>query len=97
MGVQEKLASVTDEASFLEFVRALLADRLHAERGEARKKSSSFGFGASDWENTTISSFLGAAIAWAEDSSFGSTQGLSPVRNPWHAFAVFLYCGKIYE
>ncbi|MBO3273704.1 DUF7660 family protein [Pseudomonas schmalbachii] len=48
------------------------------------------------WENTTIEAFLDGAISWAEDSDFGLSQGLTP-SNPWQQFAVFLYCGKIYE
>lgn len=48
------------------------------------------------WENTTKEAFLNASISWAEDSDFGLSQGIAP-SNPWRQFAVFLYCGKIYE
>jgi glycine C-acetyltransferase len=44
----------------------------------------------------TIEAFLGAASSWAESTNVGLTQGLDPA-NPWKRFAVFLYCGKIYE
>ena len=48
------------------------------------------------WENDSIEQFLDAAAAWAEDSQFGDRQGLKDA-SPWKRFAVFLYCGKIYE
>ncbi|MNN44072.1 hypothetical protein D3C81_1583470 [compost metagenome] len=60
-------------------------------RAPAADKSTS-----SDWENTTIEAFLDGAISWAESSDFGLDQGLLP-SNSWRQFAVFLYCGKIYE
>jgi hypothetical protein len=79
------LSEVTDQASFLAFVRALRAER---EQGTASQRA--------EWQNDTIESFLGAAVAWAEDSRFGSSQGLRE-ENLWKKFAVFLHCGKIYE
>jgi hypothetical protein len=81
MQLHEKLDAVTDEATFLEFVCALTADR----RDNAQA-----------WENSSIEDFLEASRSWAEDSEFGSRQGLSAA-SPWKKFAVFLYCGKIYE
>lgn len=39
---------------------------------------------ATDWQNDCIEDFLDSAHAWADAS-------------PWKRFAVFLYCGKIYE
>jgi len=81
MQLHEQLETVTDEATFLEFVRALAEDR----RGNG---------GA--WENDSIEDFLESAGNWAEDSEFGAKQGLSAA-SPWKKFAVFLYCGKIYE
>ncbi len=61
-------------------MRALIADRQNGH----------------DWENTTIEDFLSAALAWAEDSNMGMTQGL-PEEPTWRTFVVFLYSGKIYE
>ena len=75
------LEHVTDEASFLTFVKTLERD--------ARENRE-------EWENATIADFLESAAAWAEDSDFGASQDLSR-HNPWQRFAVFLYCGKIYE
>ncbi|MES2321528.1 MAG: hypothetical protein V4633_04640 [Pseudomonadota bacterium] len=81
MHLQEQLGAVIDEATFLAFVRALAADR------RANTEA---------WENSSIEEFLEASSSWAEDSEFGSTQGISTA-SPWKKFAVFLYCGKIYE
>ena len=79
--LNEQLEGVTDEATFLAFVQALIVDR----RGDAEH-----------WENESIEDFLEAASAWAEDSAFGSQQGLS-LASPWRKFATFLFSGKIYE
>lgn len=81
MQLNDRLEAVVDEATFLDFVRALTTDRL--ENAEA-------------WDSGTIEDFLEAASSWADDSGFGSRQGLSSA-SPWKKFAVFLYCGKIYE
>ena len=79
--LHEQLEKVSDEATFLAFVQALIADR----RGNAEH-----------WENRTIEEFLEAASAWAEDSAFGTQQGLS-LTSPRRKFAIFLHSGKIYE
>ena len=96
MDVSELLDGVKDIESFLVFARALAADRAASAAQEKTNRSSPYGSDANGWENTTIESFLESAIAWAEASDFGLTQGLSQ-SNPWKQFAVFLYCGKIYE
>lgn len=86
--------SVTDEESFLAFVRALAADRTLAAEEEKRDA----GYGAPRrWQSSTIEQFLEGAIAWAEESGFGRRQGLGDEVSPWRRFAVFLYAGKIYE
>jgi hypothetical protein len=92
----ELLEAVVDEASFLKFVVALREDREAEVSAQKIKNVDSFGRGPNDWENHTIEAFLEAASSWAEDSDFGKTQGLTDA-NPWKKFAVFLYCGKIYE
>ena len=81
MQLHEQLEAVTDEATFLTFVQALANDR------RADGKS---------WENNSIEDFLEAAGGWADDYGFGVKQGLSAA-SPWKKFAVFLYCGEIYE
>jgi hypothetical protein len=88
--------SVTDLPTFLEFVRHLTAERVAAVRAEQARASHPAGPDAGGWENTSIEAFLEAATSWAEATNMGLTQGLSP-DNPWKQFAVFLYCGKIYE
>jgi hypothetical protein len=92
MKLHEQLDMVTDERSFLEFVRALMLDR----EGEVRESIDDFGRGKNGWENHTIQAFLEAALAWAEASDMGASQGLADA-SPWKRFATFLYCGKIYE
>ena len=94
MELLEKLNTVSD--SFLAFARALYLDRKKSILAEEKYKSSNYGSDIGGWENTSIERFLEAAIAWAEDSNFGNSQGLS-LENPWKKFAVFLYCGKMYE
>ncbi|WP_438466993.1 DUF7660 family protein [Marinomonas sp. PE14-40] len=75
------LEEVKDEKSFLLFVKSLIKDRQSPD----------------SWENNTISDFLESSVAWAEDSDFGINQDSELETNKWKQFAVFLYCGKIYE
>src|SRR5580698_8911246 len=87
--------TVTDEASFLDFVRALEADRRLAAKLEAQEPH---GNGAPrGWQNATIEQFLEGAVAWADDSDFGRRQTLAADVSPWRRLAVFLHAGKIYE
>lgn len=84
------IEGVSDEASFLRFVRGLAAlrqpvDVLGAESGVRDA-----------WANHSISEFLLAAAAWAKDSKFGDRPGPAP-KNDWQAFALFLWAGKSYE
>lgn len=96
MELHEQLESINDQESFLCFVRALVADRRLSVQAEAVNPSSPYGPDVGGWENTSIESFLEAAVSWAEDSNFGLNQNLDSA-NLWKKFAVFLYCGKIYE
>ena len=95
MEPHELADAVTDELSFLRFVKALTADRQDEVEKERVSPSSPYGPGANGWENHTIEDFLESATAWAESTGFGQGQGLPD--NPWRRFAAFLYCGKIYE
>ena len=88
--------AVHDRESFLEFVRALAEDRRASVAAEREAPSSPYGPQAGGWENLTIEDFLEAAVAWAESSGMGESQGLPPGPS-WQAFASFLFCGKIYE
>ena len=96
LDLYELLDAVKDEATFLAFANALRRDRIDEETAELASPSSPYGPGANGWENQTIGDFLGGAIAWAESTNVGLTQGLDP-SNPWKRFADFLYCGKMYE
>jgi hypothetical protein len=96
MELHEILERVADEASFLAFVDALRADRESEVAAQQSSGIDAFGRGPRGWENHTIEDFLAAAHAWAGDSHFGKVQGLEAA-SPWKKFAVFLYCGKIYE
>lgn len=96
MELDQALDRVKDRQSFLFFVASLAADRADEVAKERLSPSSPYGPGQNGWENGTIEQFLDAAIRWAESTDFGLSQGLKP-DNPWKQFAVFLYCGKIYE
>jgi hypothetical protein len=85
--------AVCDDKPSLEFVVALVRDREQSIEAEKQNPSSPYGPDAGGWENTSISSFLEAALAWAEASQFGRI----PATNPWKRFTCFLHPGKIYE
>jgi hypothetical protein len=88
--VVELLENVKGRESFLAFLRALIEEREQAEKLE-RESPDYFKYGGVlDWQNSSISSYLEAALAGVEDSE--SFQEPS-----WRAFAEFLYMGKIYE
>jgi hypothetical protein len=88
--LHDYLEAVVDESSFLAFVDVLARDRRESEDPDRSGESQNA------WENTSIADFLEAGHAWAQDSAFGRSQGLADA-SPWKKFAVFLYCGKIYE
>lgn len=96
MELNTALESVTDTKSFLAFVRLLAEDRSKSVAKEAEEPSNPYGPDANGWENTSIEQFLEAAASWGESTDMGLTQKLAP-ENLWKRFAVFLYCGKIYE
>jgi len=87
----ERLEAVNDEASFLEFARALLADREAADTAPTTPD----GF-QNEWANNSVAAFVEAGIAWADDSDFGVRPGPKPA-NPWSLFAKFLWAGRGYE
>lgn len=78
------LKQANDDQTVLRFCRALMADRAAIPPDSV------------DWQNTTIEGFLESAIAWAQACDFGIQQRLEP-SDSWYRFAVFPYCGKIYE
>lgn len=83
--------SVSDEQSFLAFARALKADRESSDGASLTPD----GF-QGEWANNSISDFIESAVAWAEDSDFGSRPGPKPA-NTWTLFAAFLWAGRGYE
>lgn len=99
MNLNDYLEAVVDETTFLAFVEALADDRRVADRtaaDAAGEVQDAAGEVQNSWENDSIQDFLEAGHAWAQDSAFGAKQGLASA-SPWKKFAVFLYCGKIYE
>jgi hypothetical protein len=95
MELEDYLDNVTDEKSFLEFAKALQADKEDEDRKEKVIPVNPYSHGHNGWENSTIDGFLESAVAWAEDGNFG--ESIEPDANPWKKFALFLYGGKIYE
>jgi hypothetical protein len=97
MDAYEFLEKVHDRESFFAFVRALIADRDAAVALERESPSGSYAESdAGGWYNTVIETYLSAALNWAQTTGMGLSQGL-PEDPSWKSFAVFLYCGKIYE
>ena len=94
--LEELLDAVVDSTSFLTFVHALRTDRMKEVEAQQSVGIDLCGRGPNEWENHSIEDFLAAGAAWAEASDFGGTQGVSET-NLWGKFAIFLYCGKIYE
>ena len=90
--LEDKLDNVVDRESFLEFVRALVADRVEKAKNEGKYP---YGGQEGGWEHSTIGGYLEAALAWAVDSRHLPT-GLASTPS-WQMFATFLYMGKIYE
>ncbi len=54
----QKLDAVCDEASFVDFISTLAADRDDEVEKEKQGPSSLYGRGANGWENGTIEAFL---------------------------------------
>ncbi len=91
------LNSVCDEETLLTFVEALIGDREEQVREQPDGPPAHYqGQGSRGWYNHTIEGFLEAAAAWGRSTQMGKTQTMEN-DSPWKRFAVFLYCGKIYE
>lgn len=95
MTLCEQAEAVENEKDFLQFVRALAADRRVADQPLATTPTQP-DWQSVGWQNDNIADFLESAIGWAEDSDFGALQDLRDA-NSWKKVAIFLYCGKIYE
>lgn len=93
--VGEALDRVSDRESFVAFVWALAEERELAEELERENPDYYKYGGALRWQNSSISSYLSAALSCLEDPEFfGEHISEQP---SWRAFAEFLYMGKIWE
>jgi len=88
--------AVTDERSFIAFLKALSDDRADEVAKDKVSPSSPYGPGANGWENGSIEAFLERAAAWAEDT-FDRPQDFPRPTNPWTLCAKILVMGKYYE
>jgi len=93
MKLLDLLDAVVDEESFLVFAKALQADK--EDEDEKANPNNPYSHGWNGWQTSGTADFLESAIAWAEDSKFGSQLESKP--NEWKKFALFLFGGKIYE
>jgi hypothetical protein len=91
MSLNEQADKVNSKETFLEFIRALAADRAAEEEVEKKSPSSPYGPGALGWENGSIGAFLDAMQAWASASRD------LPEKPEWNTFARILLAGKFYE
>lgn len=89
MMLHEALEKVKDKTSFLEFLEILISDREKAETLENENPDYWQWGGANGWQNSSISSFLGAASCCFDETE---NEDVS-----WKTIANFLYYGKIYE
>jgi hypothetical protein len=92
MELHESLNLVNDRESFFAFIETLIDDRIDAAGQELEKSGNPYAGPANDWQNTTIESFLEAALAWAR-----AMPGQLDEAPSWQSFADFLHAGKIYE
>lgn len=91
----EKLERVETLETFLDFVRALAADKEAEDAIEKEAPSPLYMPGAHGWQHNSIAGYLQAALACAEDNRDLPTA--LPSSPSWKAFAEFLYRGKSYE
>lgn len=86
--------TVHDRESFMRFADLLIQDRADAEELERQSPEDYRYCGANDWQNGSISEYLGCALAGAESQreEWGSTTGVT-----WRELATLLWLGKIYE
>ena len=87
------LDKVVDQDTFIAFVQALATEREAAEQLERDDPKRYMYGGAHHWQNSSISSFLHATLAYFDPKPFHQ-----PASNPnWKMIAELLYYGKIYE
>jgi hypothetical protein len=88
--------NVRDIKSFLDFLEVLMRDWEVASHSEKLLPSAPYS-SMYGWENTTIGSFLEAAIAGARGNKLGEPGGAHAGSNPWRQAAVIMLLGKMYE
>ena len=88
--------SVTDEASFVAFLRLMPADWHDEARGEAEAPSRPYSPGANGWANGTIGQFIDAAASWADDTST-RTAPTSTAAEAWRRAAMIVLMAAFYE
>ncbi len=83
--------SVHDRETFMRFVEALILDREEADELELQSPEEYRWVGANDWQNGTIASYLGCALAGAvaRRDGWGSEAGVT-----WRELAILLWFGK---
>ena len=92
--LSEGLENVRDRRTFLEFVSLLAGDCEDSLIREKQAPEASRGYGAFGWQNTTIPTFLEAALTCLEANEGQDDNFIEPT---WKGFAEFLYGGRIYE
>jgi hypothetical protein len=90
------LKQVNDEASFRAFLEDLASDFEEEREIERLKPGSPYSSGALGWENRTIDSMLGAAVAWGHSTAMNPKNNTA-AQNPWQRCAHILLAGKFYE
>jgi hypothetical protein len=91
---EELLDAVNSRETFIAFVEALIEDRREADAVEASDPQRYRWSGAKGWQNGTIATFLGGALAYAQSPNWPDRQPDAP---SWKDLAKFLFLGKIYE
>ena len=93
---EELLDAVHDRESFFAFLNAFIDDRERAEQLEHEQPERWQWGGAGNWQNSSISAFLGAASCYFHNHTYPNQDAPSAAPT-WRDFASFLYFGKIYE
>ena len=93
--LEDSLARVEDEPSFIAFLEELVRNRECEDDLEKISPSSVYGPGALGWQNGTVYDFLEAAAACAR--AHIPNGGIAPNENPWKVCATIIYAGKNYE
>jgi len=81
MDLNERIDSVVNKETFINFMEALIDD--YKNKPE-------------EWENLSIDMFLDAINRWAEDFNFRDPD-INFERPDWKTIAILFYMGKIYE